>query len=253
MPADQIESELRGVLELIDEIYSVFGFTYHVELSTRPEDSMGSDELWEEAESSLQRVLDGADVSYKVNPGDGAFYGPKIDFHIKDALGRTWQCATVQLDFNLPERFDLTYVGQDNERYRPVVIHRAIFGSVDRFMGILTEHFAGAFPLWLAPVQARVVTVSDEFTAYAEDVKNKLMDAGLRVDVDARSEKIGYKIREAQIHKVPYTLVVGEKERADGGVSVRKYGQGDLGFTMLGDFLQRAKSEISDKQFLVES
>lgn len=249
---DQIESELRGILALIDDIYRVFGFSYHIELSTRPDDSMGSDELWQQAESSLQRVLDNADVEYKVNPGDGAFYGPKIDFHIKDAIGRTWQCATVQLDFNLPERFDMTYVGNDNERYRPVMIHRAIFGSVDRFIGILTEHFSGAFPLWLAPVQARIVTVADEFSAYAQDVKAKLIAAGLRVETDLRAEKIGYKIREAQVRKIPYTLVVGEKERSAGGVSVRKYGEGDLGASSLSDFTAAALAEIADKRFLVE-
>lgn len=249
---DQIESELKGVLDLIDEIYSVFGFEYRIELSTRPEDSMGSDELWEQAESALQRVLDESGIEYRINPGDGAFYGPKIDFHIKDAIGRQWQCATVQLDFQNPERFDLEYVGDDNGRYRPVVIHRAIFGSVDRFIGILTEHFAGAFPIWLAPVQVRVASVAADFAPYAEEVKNRLQRAGFRVDADVRSEKIGYKIREAQVHKVPYTLVVGEKEASGGLVSVRKYGQGDQGQMSVTEFESMLREQVETKSLLVE-
>ncbi|MDQ0188800.1 threonine--tRNA ligase [Alicyclobacillus cycloheptanicus] len=250
---DQIESEIQGVLKLVETIYGVFGFSYHMELSTRPEDSMGSDELWEQAESALKRALEGAGVAYRINPGDGAFYGPKIDFHVRDAIGRTWQCATVQLDFQMPERFDLSYVGADNERYRPVVIHRAIFGSVDRFIGILTEHFGGAFPAWLAPVQVRVLPVGADYVDYADKVAGTLRDAGFRVEVDARSEKIGYKIREAQVLKTPYTLVVGEREQSEGSVSVRRYGTGDQGQIPLGDFEARLRDEVDRKALLVGS
>ncbi|MCL6548208.1 MAG: threonine--tRNA ligase [Alicyclobacillus sp.] len=250
---DQIESEIRGVLSLVNRIYGVFGFSYHVELSTRPEQSMGSDELWAQAEGSLQAVLEAAGVPYQINPGDGAFYGPKIDFHIQDALGRKWQCATVQLDFQMPERFDLEYVGEDNQRHRPVVIHRAIFGSVDRFIGILTEHFAGAFPTWLAPVQARVASVAGDFAPYARGVAEELRAAGFRVEVDDRPEKIGYKIREAQVQKIPYTLVVGEKEQAARGVSVRRYGQGDLGLESVADFMARLRGEVERKELLAKA
>ncbi|GMA65426.1 threonine--tRNA ligase [Alicyclobacillus fastidiosus] len=249
---DQIENELKEVLRLIDRIYSVFGFSYRIELSTRPDDSMGSDELWEQAESALQKVLDESGVKYRVNPGDGAFYGPKIDFHIQDAIGRMWQCATVQLDFQLPERFELEYIGEDNQRRRPVVIHRAIFGSVDRFIGILTEHFSGAFPCWLAPIQVRIVSVSDDFVPDANDVLSKLQSAGFRVDVDARSEKIGYKIREAQLKKIPYTLVIGEKERSGHVVSIRKYGQRDLGEMALDAFIEKLKKEVDNKALLTD-
>ncbi|MBX5436001.1 MAG: threonine--tRNA ligase [Alicyclobacillaceae bacterium] len=248
---DQIESEIRGVLALVRQIYGVFGFSYHVELSTRPEQSMGSDELWERAEGALQAVLDAAGVSYVINPGDGAFYGPKIDFHIQDALGRKWQCATVQLDFQMPERFDLEYVGEDNQRHRPVVIHRAIFGSIDRFIGILTEHFAGAFPVWLAPVQVRVASVASDYAAYAREVADRLKQEGFRVEVDDRAEKIGYKIRESQVQKIPYTLVVGEKEQAAGAVSVRRYGEGDLGMMAISLFIQRLQGEVEAKALLV--
>lgn len=248
---DQIGSEIAGVLSLVETIYNVFGFSYHIELSTRPEDSMGSDELWEQAESSLSAALDAAGVAYRVNPGDGAFYGPKIDFHIKDAIGRTWQCATVQLDFQLPERFDLTYVGSDNGRYRPVMIHRAIFGSVDRFLGILTEHFGGAFPAWLAPIQVRVLSVADDFAPYAQQVVQVLRSAGLRAQADIRSEKIGYKIREAQVLKTPYTLVVGEREQSEQGVSVRRYGEGDQGQQGVEAFTQTLKQEVAQKRLLV--
>jgi threonyl-tRNA synthetase len=250
---DQIESELKGVLDLIDRIYSVFGFPYRIELSTRPENSMGSDELWKQAESALQKVLDESGIEYRVNPGDGAFYGPKIDFHIRDAIGRMWQCATVQLDFQLPERFELEYVGEDNQRLRPVVIHRAIFGSVDRFIGILTEHFAGAFPYWLAPIQVRVATVAEDFAPYANEIVSRLQSAGFRAEADVRSEKIGYKIREAQIKKIPYTLVIGEKERSQQVVRVRKYGQGDLGQMSLDSFVGKLRDEVDSKDLLVEA
>ncbi|WAH36239.1 threonine--tRNA ligase [Alicyclobacillus dauci] len=249
---DQIESELKEVLDLIDRIYSVFGFSYRIELSTRPEDSMGSDELWSQAERALQKVLDESRIEYRINPGDGAFYGPKIDFHIQDAIGRMWQCATVQLDFQLPERFELEYIGEDNQRLRPVVIHRAIFGSIDRFIGILTEHFAGAFPCWLAPVQVRIASVSEDFVLYAKEILSGLQSAGFRVDLDDRSEKIGYKIREAQLKKVPYTLVIGAKEQSSRTVSVRKYGQGDLGGMMLETFTDMLREEVDSKVLLAE-
>lgn len=247
---DQISQEVERVLALVAKVYGVFGFTHHIELSTRPDDSLGSDELWNQAESALQAALDGAGVTYHINPGDGAFYGPKIDFHIKDAIGRTWQCATVQLDFNLPIRFDLEYIGEDGKAHRPVVIHRAIFGSVDRFLGILTEHFAGAFPLWLAPVQVRVATVSHDFADYGAAVEQKLKAAGIRAEVDLRGEKIGYKIREAQVHKIPYTVVVGEKERDAGTLSVRRYGTGDLGTMNFADFVAKVKEEVASKELL---
>lgn len=247
---DQIGQEVERVLALVSKVYGVFGFTHHIELSTRPDDSLGSDELWNQAESALQAALDGAGVTYHINPGDGAFYGPKIDFHIKDAIGRTWQCATVQLDFNLPIRFDLEYIGEDGKAHRPVVIHRAIFGSVDRFLGILTEHFAGAFPLWLAPVQVRVATVSHDFADYGAAVEQKLKAAGIRAEVDLRGEKIGYKIREAQVHKIPYTVVVGEKERDAGTLSVRRYGTGDLGTMNFADFVAKVKEEVASKELL---
>ncbi|SHJ58706.1 threonine--tRNA ligase [Alicyclobacillus tolerans] len=248
---NQIGREIENVLELVSKIYGVFEFPYHIELSTRPENSMGSDELWTEAESALQAALDGAGVEYRINPGDGAFYGPKIDFHIRDAIGRTWQCATVQLDFQLPVRFDLEYVGEDGKMHRPVVIHRAIFGSIDRFLGILTEHFSGAFPAWLAPVQVRVASVAEEFSGYAQETAEFLSQRGFRAEADVRPEKIGYKIREAQVRKIPYTLVVGEKERDNGSVSVRRYGKGDMGPLQLSEFTEMLAQEIAEKKLLV--
>lgn len=245
---DQIEDEIGRVMELIDRIYKVFGFTYKIELSTRPEDSMGSEQLWDQAESALRNVLDSRGVSYRVNEGDGAFYGPKIDFHILDALKRSWQCATIQLDFQMPEKFDLSYIGEDNRKYRPVVIHRAIYGSVDRFIGILTEHYSGAFPLWLAPVQVKLLPVSEAFLVDALQVKDTLEEAGFRTEVDKRSEKLGYKIREAQLEKVPYILVLGENERSKQTVSVRKRGEGDLGAKGLQEFMKQIIEERSAKQ-----
>ncbi|WP_068620271.1 threonine--tRNA ligase [Paenibacillus tuaregi] len=245
---DQIEAEINRAIALIDQIYEVFGFEYHLELSTRPEDSMGSEELWNQAEQSLKNVLDRRGATYRINEGDGAFYGPKIDFHILDALKRSWQCGTIQLDFQMPEKFDLTYIGEDNQKHRPVVIHRAIFGSIDRFMGILTEHYAGAFPLWLAPVQAKLVPVSDHFIDYALQVKEALTAAGIRADVDIRGEKLGYKIREAGMKKVPYTLVLGEKEQSSGSVSVRQRAACTIGETPLDDFIQQMKEEIASKR-----
>jgi threonyl-tRNA synthetase len=244
---DQIEEEIGRVMMLIDRFYKVFGFEYRIELSTRPEESMGSAELWDQAESALQRVLDQQGIVYRINEGDGAFYGPKIDFHILDALKRSWQCATIQLDFQMPEKFELTYIGEDGQKHRPVVIHRAVYGSIDRFIGILTEHYSGAFPLWLAPVQVKVLPVSDHNTDYAREVKWTLEEAGIRAVVDRRSEKLGYKIREAQLEKVPYMLVLGEQEQQAGTVAVRKRGEGDAGTWAIREFTDRLLREITSK------
>jgi threonyl-tRNA synthetase len=243
---DQIESEIKNMIQLIDRIYKVFGFEYSVALSTRPEDSMGSDELWEIAESSLKKVLEESGMPYEIKEGDGAFYGPKIDFQITDALKRRHQCGTIQLDFQMPEKFDLSYIGQDNEKHRPVVLHRAMYGSMERFIGILIEHYAGAFPTWLSPVQVRLMTISDAHVPYAEEVKAKMEQAGIRVELDARNEKIGYKIREAQVQKIPYMLVIGEKEVAEGTLSVRKRGVGDEGALPVDEFIAKIKQEISE-------
>ncbi|AEE90856.1 threonyl-tRNA synthetase [Tepidanaerobacter acetatoxydans Re1] len=229
MMPSQIEDEIIGVIDLVDYFYQIFGFEYNVELSTRPENSMGSDELWDQATAALQGALDKKGMSYKINEGDGAFYGPKIDFHLKDSLGRTWQCGTIQLDFQMPERFDLSYIGADGEKHRPVMIHRVIFGSIERFIGILIEHYAGAFPVWLAPVQARVLPISEKHMDYAYKVKKQLEEAGIRVEVDERNEKIGYKVRDAQMKKIPYMLIVGDKEANENTVSVRTREKGDVG------------------------
>lgn len=230
MTPEMIESEIEGVVRLIDEVYSKFGFKYHVELSTRPEDSMGSDEDWENATNALMNALKTMNIDYVVNEGDGAFYGPKIDFHLEDSLGRTWQCGTIQLDFQMPQRFDLEYTGADGGKHRPVMVHRVIFGSIERFMGILIEHYAGKFPVWLAPVQVKVLSVSEKSFAYANEVYDRLKDAGVRVALDNSDEKIGYKIRQAQLQKVPYMLVLGEKESDDGSiVTVRTRDGKDLG------------------------
>ncbi|ALS28097.1 threonyl-tRNA synthetase [Paenibacillus sp. 32O-W] len=245
---DQIEDEIARVIELIDQVYEVFGFEYNVELSTRPEKSMGSDELWNQAETALQNVLARLGIVYRINEGDGAFYGPKIDFHILDALKRSWQCATIQLDFQMPEKFDLSYIGLDNRKYRPVVIHRAVYGSIDRFIGILTEHYSGAFPLWLAPVQAKLLPVSDRYLDYAVQVKATLRDAGIRVEIDGRNEKLGYKIREAQLEKVPYMLILGENEATSGTASVRKRGEGDLGIKRVQEIAEQIGKEIREKR-----
>ena len=226
---DEFYPEIKGVASLIDEFYSKFGFSYKVELSTRPEDSMGSDEDWEAATDGLRTALDELGLEYTVNEGDGAFYGPKIDFHLKDTLGRTWQCGTIQLDFQLPQRFDLGYIGADNERHRPIMIHRVVFGSIERFIGILIEHYAGRFPVWLSPVQVKVLSVSEKSRDYANSVYARLRSAGIRVEIDNRDEKIGYKIREAQLEKVPYMLVIGEKETENGNIAVRSRDGGDLG------------------------
>ncbi|MET3850244.1 threonine--tRNA ligase [Paenibacillus sp. OAE614] len=244
---DQIEEEIAGVIDLIDYMYAIFGFSYRIELSTRPEDSMGSDELWEQAEQSLRSVLERRGIEYRLNEGDGAFYGPKIDFHILDALKRSWQCGTIQLDFQMPEKFGLSYVGEYNQKHRPVIIHRAVYGSIDRFIGILTEHYSGAFPLWLAPVQAKVVPVSEHDLDYAYQVKQSLAKEGIRVEVSAKNEKLGYKIREAELEKVPYVLVVGKSEQEAGAAAVRKRGEGDLGMQQLPDIIERLNREIRKK------
>lgn len=245
---EQIEDEISRVIALIDHIYQVFGFEYKVELSTRPADYMGLEELWDQAEHSLQNVLDKRGIQYRVNEGDGAFYGPKIDFHILDALKRSWQCGTIQLDFQMPEKFDLTYIGEDNLKHRPVVIHRAVYGSIDRFMGIITEHYAGAFPVWLAPVHAKLLPVSENYIDYALHVKKALEVAGIRVEVDIRNEKLGYKIREAQLQKVPYMLVLGENEKNSDSVSVRKRGEGDLGSKRIQEIVELINEEIQNRK-----
>lgn len=247
MTPEQIREEIKGVARLIDEIYSLFGFKYHVELSTRPENSMGSDEDWEMATEGLRGALDDLGLPYTVNEGDGAFYGPKIDFHLEDSIGRTWQCGTIQLDMQMPQRFDLEYVGADGEKHRPIMIHRVAFGSIERFIGILIEHFAGAFPTWLAPVQVKVLPISDKHAGYGQKVCDVLNEAGIRAEIDLRAEKIGYKIREAQMGKIPYMLVVGAKEEEVGAVSVRSRFAGDEGQKSLEEFMQAIKKEIASK------
>ena len=248
MTPEQIKDEIKGVAGLINEVYSLFGFQYHVELSTRPEDFMGSDEDWEMATDALRSALDELQLPYVVNEGDGAFYGPKIDFHLVDCIGRTWQCGTIQLDFQLPQRFELEYVGADGEKHRPIMIHRVVFGSIERFIGILIEHFAGAFPTWLAPVQVKVLPISDKYMDYAQNVLNKLTEAGIRAEVDTRAEKIGYKIREAQTAKIPYMLVVGQKEEEENTVSVRSRAAGDEGARSLDTFIADILKEIETKE-----
>ncbi|WP_400211200.1 threonine--tRNA ligase [Candidatus Methanarcanum hacksteinii] len=248
MTRDQITEEIEGVVRLIDEVYSLFGFKYHVELSTRPEDSMGSDEDWEAATEGLKKALDEMGLPYVINEGDGAFYGPKIDFHLEDSLGRTWQCGTIQLDFQMPQRFDIHYVGTDGEKHRPIMIHRVVFGSIERFIGILIEHYAGKFPAWLAPVQVKVLSVSEKSRPYANQILAELKTKGIRCEVDNRDEKIGYKIREAQLEKVPYMLVLGEKESDDGTVvAVRSRDKGDLGSVKTDEFITNVLNEISSK------
>ncbi|KEK23462.1 threonine--tRNA ligase [Bacillus gaemokensis] len=245
---EQIESEIKLVLQQIDYAYKTFGFEYEIELSTRPEDSMGDDELWNQAEASLESVLKSLNYNYRVNEGDGAFYGPKIDFHIKDALKRSHQCGTVQLDFQMPEKFDLNYIDERNEKKRPVVIHRAVLGSFDRFLGILIEHFGGAFPTWLAPVQVKVIPVSNQVhDQYTKEIEEKLKQAGVRVERDVRSEKLGYKIREAQLKKVPYVLVIGDKEMENESVNVRKYGEEQSEVVSLVEFMESVQDEIHNK------
>ena len=242
MTQEQIPDEIKGVVRLIDEVYSKFGFKYHVELSTRPENSIGSDEDWELATNGLKGALDDLGLPYVINEGDGAFYGPKIDFHLEDSIGRTWQCGTIQLDFQLPQRFEAEYIGPDGEKHRPIMIHRVVFGSIERFIGILIEHFAGKFPVWLSPVQVKILPISDKFNDYAKETMKKLQSAGLRCEMDQRTEKIGYKIREARMERVPYILVVGEKEQELGHVSVRNREEGDLGSMTVEEFLDMVLS-----------
>ena len=240
MTREQIKDEIKGVVNLIDSVYKTFGFQYHIELSTMPEDHMGAQEDWDSATEALRAAITELGYDYEVNEGDGAFYGPKLDFHLTDCLGRTWQCGTIQLDFQLPERFELEYTGEDGAKHRPIMIHRVVFGSIERFIGILTEHFAGAFPLWLSPVQVKVLPISERHHEYAEKVAAELEAAGLRVEADLRNEKIGYKIREAQLQKTPYMLVVGDKEAETGTVSVRSRKDGDLGAMAVADFAAKA-------------
>ena len=248
MTPEHISSEIKGVVRLIDEVYSKFGFSYHVELSTRPENSMGSDEDWEAATNGLRTALEELGLEYVVNEGDGAFYGPKIDFHLEDTLGRTWQCGTIQLDFQMPQRFDLSYVGADNDRHKPIMIHRVIFGSIERFIGILIEHYGGKFPVWLSPVQVKVLSVSEKSREYANSIYARMKAAGIRCEVDNRDEKIGYKIREAQLQKAPYMLVIGEKEVENGNLTVRSRDKGDLGAMDVQAFIDQVLKQTAERQ-----
>lgn len=246
---EQIKDEISSIVKIIDKVYKQFGFKYHVELSTRPKDSMGSDEDWENATSGLKDAIEAMKIPYIVNEGDGAFYGPKLDFHLEDSIGRTWQCGTIQLDFQLPQRFGLEYVGSDGQRHNPIIIHRVVFGSVERFMGILIEHYAGKFPVWLAPVQVKVLSVSEKSRDYAARITEQMMAEGIRVENDARDEKIGYKIREAQLQRVPYMLIIGEKEAEDGNiVAVRSRDKGDLGAMSTLDFIVQVKKQNAERQ-----
>ena len=247
MTPDQMKDEIKGVVKIFDEIYSTFGLTYQIELSTMPEDHMGDEKIWHFAEETLQAAIQEMGKDFILNPGDGAFYGPKLDFHLADSLGRTWQCGTIQLDFQMPERFDLEYVGEDGEKHRPVMIHRALLGAIERFIGVLTEHFAGAFPVWLSPVQVKVLPVTDRAAEYADQVAAQLTENGFRVEVDHRNEKIGKKIREAQLEKTPYMLVVGDRDMENGTVSPRHRAAGDLGAMSLADFQAKLRREVDEK------
>jgi threonyl-tRNA synthetase len=247
MTREQIKDEIVGVVKLIDEVYSLFGFPYHIELSTMPEDHMGEIEDWEMATNALKAALNEMGKPFEINEGDGAFYGPKIDFHLEDCLGRTWQCGTIQLDFQMPERFELEYTGTDDQKHRPVMIHRVVFGSIERFIGILTEHFAGAFPTWLAPVQVKTMTMTDRNRDYADMVKARLEENGFRVEMDARNEKIGYKIREAQLERIPYMLVLGDKEQESGAVAVRDRRDGKTTVMPLDEFIEKLAYEVKNK------
>ncbi|MGL5716672.1 MAG: threonine--tRNA ligase [Paraclostridium sp.] len=253
MLPEQIKGQIKGVIDLIDRVYKTFGFEYHLELSTRPENSIGSDQDWEVAENGLREALEELNLPYKLNAGDGAFYGPKIDFHLRDCLGRTWQCGTIQLDMQLPQRFDISYIGEDGEKHRPVMIHRVAFGSIERFIGILIEHYAGKFPTWIAPVQAKILLVSDRFKDYAEEVQKALFDKGIRVELDDRAEKIGYKIREAQLQKVPYMLVVGEKEVNENKVSVRSRDNGEMGAIEVEEFIANVLKEVEERTNVIQA
>ena len=248
MMPSQIKDEIKGVVELIDKVYKVFGFNYHVELSTRPENSMGSDEDWELATDALKRALDELNMDYIINEGDGAFYGPKIDFHLMDALGRTWQCGTIQLDFQLPQRFELEYIGEDGEKHRPIMLHRVIYGALDRFIGLLIENFAGAFPLWLAPEQVRVLSLTERNNDYALEIKNQLFNEGFRVEADLRNEKIGYKIREALSMKIPYLIIVGDEEENNKTISIRGRKNENVSGLNVSDFINRLKNEVKNKK-----
>lgn len=247
MLPDQMQTELMKVIELFDRIYSQFGLKYHVELSTKPDNAMGDDAIWEAATEALRNAIEAKGIPYVINPGDGAFYGPKLDYHIEDSLGRTWQCGTIQLDMNLPERFQIEYVGEDGQKHRPIMIHRACFGSMERFIGILTEHYAGAFPTWMAPVQVKILPISEKHVEYAKDLAKQMHRDYVRVEVDDRSEKIGYKIRQAQMAKVPYMLVVGDKEVEEGTVNVRKHGGDELGSVPFEEFFNSIKTEIKER------
>ena len=251
MLPEQIRDEIKGVISLIDGIYKTFGFEYNLELSTRPEDSMGSDEEWEAAENGLRGALEELNLPFVINEGDGAFYGPKIDFHLTDCIGRTWQCGTIQLDMQLPRQFDATYIGQDGEKHRPVMIHRVAFGSIERFIGILIEQYAGKFPVWLAPTQVKIIPISDKYADYAEKVRKELFDNGLRVEVDGRVEKVGFKIREAQLEKVPYMVIVGEKEEAENNISVRSRDEGELGNVELAKFIEEVQAKVASRENIV--
>ena len=247
MLPDQMQSELMKVIELFDRIYSQFGLKYHVELSTKPDNAMGDDAIWEAATEALRNAIEAKGIPYVINPGDGAFYGPKLDYHIEDSLGRTWQCGTIQLDMNLPERFQIDYVGEDGQKHRPIMIHRACFGSMERFIGILTEHYAGAFPTWMAPVQVKILPISEKHVEYAKELAKQMHRDYVRVEVDDRSEKIGYKIRQAQMAKIPYMLVVGDKEVEEGTVNVRKHGGDELGSVPFEEFFNSIKIEIKER------
>ena len=247
MTPDQIEDEILGVIRMIDKFYSVFGFKYSIELSTRPEDSMGSDEDWDRATNALKNALEANGKPYKINEGDGAFYGPKIDFHLQDCIGRTWQCGTIQLDFQMPERFDLNYIGPDGEKHRPVMIHRVIFGSIERFIAILTEHYAGAFPLWLAPVQVKILAINEKSADYIQELQQALEEKGFRVETDLRNEKLGFKIREAQLEKVPYMLVIGDKEVEERKINVRSRKNADSIVVDLDTLLAQLQEEVDKK------
>ena len=249
MLEDQIKDEIKGVIDLIDYVYKLFGFEYHIELSTRPEEKfIGTIELWDKATNILREAMEEKGLDFKINEGDGAFYGPKLDFHLQDSLGRTWQCGTIQLDYMMPERFDIDYVGSDGEKHRPVMIHRVIFGSIERFIGILIEHFAGKFPLWLAPVQVKLLTVTEKFAPYAQEVANKLLEAGIRVELDIRNEKIGYKLREARNERISYIGVVGEREVENNSLSVRSNKAGELGEVNVDKLLEDLLAEIKEKR-----
>lgn len=245
---EQIKDEIIGIIDFVDYVYGVFGFKYHVELSTKPEDAMGTDDEWDIAIEALKVALEEKGLPYKINEGDGAFYGPKIDFHLEDCIGRTWQCGTIQLDFQMPQRFDISYIGADGESHRPIMLHRVIFGSIERFIGILIEHYAGRFPTWIAPVQVKVLPITDKHIQYSSELEKKMKEKGIRVEVDARNEKIGYKIREAQLSQIPYMLVVGDKEIESEKVAVRSRDKGELGAVSVEAFIDDIVEEIGEKR-----